>query len=91
MATMSTDNVWIQSQDKAIKAGRLLGQVLEKRVQGQRPVVLASSTRSGREFDVPADPLLMYRIDRTLSGSFDRLPRLTIPLILIVDKPTRDR
>jgi len=45
MASMYTDNVWIQSQDKAIKAGRLLGEVLEKRVQGQRPVILVSSVK----------------------------------------------
>jgi hypothetical protein len=42
MATMSLDNTWMQAQDKARKAGRLLGEVLEKRVQGQRPVVLVS-------------------------------------------------
>lgn len=42
MASLGLDNTWVQSQDKAIKAGRLLGEVLEKQVQGQRPVVLAS-------------------------------------------------
>lgn len=40
MASLGLDNTWVQSQDKAIKAGRLLGEVLEKQVQGQRPVVL---------------------------------------------------
>jgi hypothetical protein len=40
MASLGLDNTWVQSQDKAIKAGRLLGEVLEKRVQGQRPVIL---------------------------------------------------
>lgn len=40
MASLGLDNTWVQSQDKAIKAGRLLGEVLEKQVQGQRPVIL---------------------------------------------------
>jgi hypothetical protein len=41
VATMTVDNSWIQAQDRAKKAGRLLGEVLEKRVQGERPVILA--------------------------------------------------
>ncbi|KAJ9103008.1 hypothetical protein QFC20_004816 [Naganishia adeliensis] len=44
MASLGLDNTWVQSQDKAIKAGRLLGEVLEKQVQGQRPVVLVGSS-----------------------------------------------
>ncbi|GHJ85206.1 hypothetical protein NliqN6_1608 [Naganishia liquefaciens] len=44
MASLGLDNTWVQSQDKAIKAGRLLGEVLEKRVQGQRPVILIGSS-----------------------------------------------
>lgn len=40
MATMSLDNTWMQAQDKARKAGRILGEVIEKKVQGERPVVL---------------------------------------------------
>ena len=40
MATMTLDNTWLQAQDRAKKAGQLLGEVLEKRVQGERPVVL---------------------------------------------------
>jgi len=42
MATMSLDNTWMQAQDRARKAGRILGEVLEKRVQGERPVILVS-------------------------------------------------
>ena len=40
MATMTLDNTWQQAQDRAKKTGDLLGEVLEKRVQGERPVVL---------------------------------------------------
>lgn len=47
MASLGLDNTWVQSQDKAIKAGRLLGEVLEKRVQGQRPVILVRSPSTG--------------------------------------------
>ena len=39
---MSLDNTWMQAQDRARKAGRILGEVLEKRVQGERPVILVS-------------------------------------------------
>jgi hypothetical protein len=46
MASLGLDNTWVQSQDKAIKAGRLLGEVLEKRVQGQRPVILVRPSSS---------------------------------------------
>lgn len=42
MATMTLDNTWMHAQDRAKKAGRLLGEVIEKRVQGERPVVLVS-------------------------------------------------
>lgn len=48
MASMSLDNTWMQAQDRAKKAGRILGEVLEKRVQGERPVVLVGPPRSGR-------------------------------------------
>lgn len=41
---MSLDNTWMQAQDRAKKAGRLLGEVLEKRVQGERPVVLVGTS-----------------------------------------------
>lgn len=44
MASMSLDNTWMQAVDRANKAGRILGEVLEKRVQGERPVVLVGST-----------------------------------------------
>jgi len=37
---MSLDNTWMQAHDRARKAGRILGEVLEKRVQGERPVIL---------------------------------------------------
>jgi hypothetical protein len=40
MAGLALDNTWMQAQDRAAKAGRILGEVLEKRVQGERPVVL---------------------------------------------------
>lgn len=47
MASMSLDNTWMQAQDRARKAGRILGEVLEKRVQGERPVVLVcTNTRT---------------------------------------------
>ena len=41
---MSLDNTWMQAQDRAKKAGRLLGEVLEKKVQGERPVVLVGTS-----------------------------------------------
>lgn len=41
---MSLDNTWQQSQDRAKKAGRLLGEVLEKKVQGERPVILVGTS-----------------------------------------------
>lgn len=41
---MSLDNTWMQAQDRAKKAGRLLGEVLEKRVQGERPVILVGTS-----------------------------------------------
>ncbi|EIW69835.1 hypothetical protein TREMEDRAFT_43510 [Tremella mesenterica DSM 1558] len=44
MATMSLDNTWMHAVDRARKAGTLLGEVLEKRVQGQRPVILIGSS-----------------------------------------------
>ncbi|WVR09722.1 hypothetical protein IAU60_006798 [Kwoniella sp. DSM 27419] len=44
MATMTLDNTWMHAQDRAKKAGRLLGEVIEKRVQGERPVVLVGSS-----------------------------------------------
>ncbi|KAK4688618.1 hypothetical protein P7C73_g1487, partial [Tremellales sp. Uapishka_1] len=44
IATMSLDNTWMKAQDRAKKAGRILGEVLEKRVQGERPVVLIGSS-----------------------------------------------
>ncbi|WWD20595.1 hypothetical protein CI109_105071 [Kwoniella shandongensis] len=44
MATMTLDNTWMHAQDRARKAGRLLGEVIEKRVQGERPVVLIGTS-----------------------------------------------
>ncbi|KAL7422671.1 hypothetical protein Q5752_001962 [Cryptotrichosporon argae] len=44
MTTMAVDNTWMRATDRAVKAGRLLGEVLEKRVQGERPVVLIGSS-----------------------------------------------
>ncbi|WVQ85872.1 hypothetical protein IAT38_008040 [Cryptococcus sp. DSM 104549] len=44
MATMTLDNTWMHAQDRAKKAGRLLGEVIEKRVQGERPVILIGSS-----------------------------------------------
>lgn len=40
------DNSWSNAQDRAIKAGRLLGEVLAQRVQGERPVTLVSHSGS---------------------------------------------
>jgi hypothetical protein len=40
MASMSLDNTWMHAVDRANKAGQILGEVLEKRVQGERPVIL---------------------------------------------------
>lgn len=37
---MVVDNEWIRACDRAKKAGRLLADVLQKKIQGQRPVVL---------------------------------------------------
>lgn len=37
---MTLDNSWVNAQGMAIKAGKLLGEVLAQRVQGERPVVL---------------------------------------------------
>jgi len=34
----------MQAQDRAKKAGRLLGEVLEKKVQGERPVILVGTS-----------------------------------------------
>ncbi|WVN89593.1 uncharacterized protein L203_104820 [Cryptococcus depauperatus CBS 7841] len=47
MATMTLDNTWMHAQDRAKKAGRLLGEVIEKRVQGERPVILIGSSVGG--------------------------------------------
>jgi hypothetical protein len=89
MASMYTDNVWIQSQDKAIKAGRLLGEVLEKRVQGQRPVVLVRATPRAVTAS-PAD-LAGSLIDRPESRSSDSIPRLALPGLAIKRRcPARD-
>lgn len=44
LSTMALDNSWVNAQNKAVKAGRLLGQVLEQRVQGERPVVLIGTS-----------------------------------------------
>jgi len=44
LASMGLDNTWMQAQDRAKKAGRLLGEVLEKKVQGERPVILIGTS-----------------------------------------------
>ncbi|ORY35665.1 hypothetical protein BCR39DRAFT_511389 [Naematelia encephala] len=44
MSTTVLDNTWLHAQDRANKAGRILGEVLEKRVQGERPVILIGSS-----------------------------------------------
>jgi hypothetical protein len=44
LASMGLDNTWMQAQDRAKKAGRLLGEVLEKKVQGERPVILVGTS-----------------------------------------------
>jgi hypothetical protein len=87
---MYTDNVWIQSQDKAIKAGRLLGEVLEKRVQGQRPVILVSAV--SRSLHTFLADIFAFMIDRSESRSFDGVPRFTLPELSIKRcRPPRDR
>lgn len=67
MATMSLDNTWMQAQDRAKKAGRILGEVLEKRVQGERPVILVSHGGSCSASDPCADPRLGRRSAHTPS------------------------
>ena len=52
MAALGLDNTWMQAQDRAKKAGRILGEVLEKRVQGERPVVLASPSKLDHRFNL---------------------------------------
>lgn len=42
LSTMALDNSWAHAQGMAVKAGRLLGEVLAQRVQGERPVILVS-------------------------------------------------
>lgn len=44
LSTMALDNSWMSAQNKAVKAGRLLGEVLAQRVQGERPVVLIGTS-----------------------------------------------
>ena len=65
---MTLDNTWIKAQDKAKKAGQLLGEVLEKRVQGERPVVLVRPTHLSRNkligtrSDLPSAPLRFFML-----------------------------
>lgn len=73
MASLGLDNTWVQSQDKAIKAGRLLGEVLEKQVQGQRPVVLVRPSISSR------CSMLMAATGRVLSRRPHNTPRALVP------------
>ena len=68
MASMSLDNTWMQAQDRARKAGRLLGEVLEKRVQGERPVVLVGFRSSCEVTLITPDWLVCGCIH--CSGSF---------------------
>jgi hypothetical protein len=90
MASMYTDNVWIQSQDKAIKAGRLLGEVLEKRVQGQRPVILVSAV--SRSLHTLLADLFASLIDRPEFRSSDSVPRFALLELSIKRlRPPRDR
>ncbi|KAL1409885.1 hypothetical protein Q8F55_003884 [Vanrija albida] len=44
LSTMTLDNSWMYAQGRAVKAGRLLGEVLAQRVQGERPVVLIGTS-----------------------------------------------
>jgi hypothetical protein len=90
MASMYTDNVWIQSQDKAIKAGRLLGEVLEKRVQGQRPVVLVNA--ESKSMITSLADLFASLLDRPESRSSDSVPRFALPELSIERcRPARNR
>ncbi|KAF8684997.1 hypothetical protein RHS04_01055 [Rhizoctonia solani] len=41
-AGLALDNHWIRASDKARKAGSLLSEVLKEKVQGERPVTMAS-------------------------------------------------
>lgn len=43
LSTLALDNSWSGATNKAVKAGRLLGEVLAQRVQGERPVTLVST------------------------------------------------
>lgn len=83
MAGLALDNTWMQAQDRAAKAGRILGEVLEKRVQGERPVVLVrdSHFRSQDDFSrwPPTEPgsgsdwLVPWCSDHTQSAALPRL------------------
>lgn len=58
-AATSVDSAWTNAQGTAVKAGRLLGDVLAQRVQGERPVVLVSKSvtfdrRSFAAFQLPS-------------------------------------
>ncbi|CAK9786616.1 DUF726-domain-containing protein [Cutaneotrichosporon oleaginosum] len=44
LSTLALDNSWSASSQKAVKAGRLLGEVLVQRVQGERPVTLIGTS-----------------------------------------------
>ncbi|KAJ9125671.1 hypothetical protein QFC22_000633 [Naganishia vaughanmartiniae] len=76
MASLGLDNTWVQAQDKAIKAGRLLGEVLENRVQGQRPVVLIGSSLGA----LTVLHALLYLASRTKSNA---LPQIVDSAFLI--------
>ncbi|ELU42912.1 hypothetical protein AG1IA_03058 [Rhizoctonia solani AG-1 IA] len=45
-AGLALDNHWIRASDKARKAGSLLSEVLKEKVQGERPVTMASVQKS---------------------------------------------
>lgn len=78
LTKMSVDNVWIQSQNKAVKAGRLLGEVLEKRVQGQRPVILVSRQLAFGCKKIP-DTKVAQSVDWPKPGCTDRLSCVDVP------------
>ncbi|KAJ9092316.1 hypothetical protein QFC19_008750 [Naganishia cerealis] len=79
MASLGLDNTWVQSQDKAIKAGRLLGEVLENRVQGQRPVVLIGSSLGA----LTVLHALLYLSSRANKSSPTALPQIVDSAFLI--------
>lgn len=83
MASLGLDNTWVQAQDKAIKAGRLLGEVLENRVQGQRPVVLVRREHPLLNIPFLQGELIAFwdQIDRIIPRRTNSPPRTPLPLL----------